>query len=226
MAKWNECLKGYAPDGIVNYSYYGDWAGPADCCYSTATIGNSDVLKTEEYDPGAANSLNIQGEMVSTAAYYMNLRLMEYFGKVTGKDVKEYTEEKERVQKAYLEKWFDRENVCIGKNSQSECAVSLYVGILPEEYEAEIAEKMASAVVDAGMRITTANIAKPMLLDMITKYGYTYKSPAVLYTFKLSPFSLVICVPFPFCSVKYPIKICSLLVCGSITKLLLYATVI
>ena len=173
MAKWNECLKAYAPDGIVSYSYYGDWAGPADCCYSTATIGNSDVLKTEEYDPGAANSLNIQGEMISTAIYYMNLRLMEYFGKVIGKDVKEYTIEKERVQKAYLEKWFDEENACIGKNSQSECAVSLYVGILPEEYEAKLAEKMASAVIDAGERITTANIATPMLLDMLTKYGYT-----------------------------------------------------
>ena len=173
MAKWNACLKSYAPDGIVNYSYYGDWAGPADCCYTTATIGNSDVLKTEEYDPGAANSLNIHGEMMSTAVYYMNLRLMEYFGKIIGKDVKEYTVEKERVQKAYLEKWFDEENVCIGKNSQSESALSLYVGILPEKYEAEIAEKMASAVVEAGMRITTANIATPILFDMLTKYGYT-----------------------------------------------------
>ena len=173
MSKWNACLKSHAPDGIVDYSYYGDWAGPADCCYSTKTIGNSDVLKTEEYDPGAANSLCISGEMISTAIYYMNLRMMEYFGNVIGKDTEIYRIEKKRIQKAYLDKWFDEGNVTIGNNSQAECAVSLFVGIIPEKYEHTIAEKMATAVIEAGERIRTANIATPMLFDMLTKYGYT-----------------------------------------------------
>lgn len=173
MERWNECLKTYAPDGIVNYSYYGDWAGPVDCCYSTETIGNSDVLKIEEYDTGAANSRYVPGEMISTAMYYMNLRLMEYFGKIIGRDTEKYTNEKKRIQTAYLKKWLDTENISIGNNSQGECAVSLYVGILPKEYETEIAEKMAKAVKDYGMRITTANITTPMLLDMLTKYDYT-----------------------------------------------------
>jgi len=173
MANWNACLKSHATDGIVDYSYYGDWAGPADCCYSTQTIGNSDVLKTEEYDPGAANSLCISGEMISTAIYYMNLRMMERFGNIIGEDTEEYRIEKERIQKAYLDKWFDSEKISVGKNSQAECAVSLFVGILPEKYESIVAKNMATAVVEAGMRIQTANITTPMLFDMLTKYGYT-----------------------------------------------------
>lgn len=173
MAKWNECLKSHAPEGIVDYSYYGDWAGPADCCYSTQTIGNSDVLKTEEYDPGAANSLCISGEMMSTAIYYMNLRMMEYFGNIIGEDTEIYTIEKNRIQKAYLDKWFDKTHIKIGSNSQAECAVSLFVGIIPEKYENAIAEKMALAVTEYGERIRTANITTPMLFDMLTKYGYT-----------------------------------------------------
>lgn len=173
MVKWNECLRMHAPDGIVNYSYYGDWAGPADCCYSTTTIGDSNVLKMKEYDPGAANSLYIQGKMMSTAIYYMNLCLMEYFGKIIKKDVSLTVLEKERVQKAFLEKWFNSETVSIGNNSQAECAISLYVGILPKEYEQKIAVKMLEAVKNAGMRIQTANITTPMLFEMLSKYGYT-----------------------------------------------------
>lgn len=173
MANWNRCLKSYTHNGIVNYSYYGDWAGPADCCYSTATIGNSDVLKTEEYDPGAANSMYLSGEMISTAVYYMNLTLMEVFAQIISKDATEFTVEKERVQRAYIEKWFDAETVSIGNNSQGECAISLYVGILPKEYENEIAKKMAMAVTNSGTRITTGNITTPILFDMLTKYGYT-----------------------------------------------------
>ena len=141
MERWTDCLKKFAPDGIVDYSYYGDWAGPADCCYSTETIGNSDVLKKEEYDPGAACSLTVPGEMVSTAIYYMNLRLMEYFGNIIGRNVEKFIAEKKRVQKAYLEKWFNAETISIGNNAQGECALSLYVGILPKESEIEIAKK-------------------------------------------------------------------------------------
>lgn len=173
MDRWNDCLKSFAPNGIVTYSYYGDWAGPADCCYSTENIGNSDVSKPEEYDPGKANSVYVPGEMMSTAMYYMNLCIMEYFGKIIGESVEKYTTEKRRVQSAYLKKWFNEEKMSIGGNSQGECAVSLYVGILPEKYETEIAKKMASAVIGAGRRITTANITTPMLLDMLTKFGYT-----------------------------------------------------
>ena len=96
---WNDFLKSRAKDGIVDYSYYGDWAGPADCCYATETIGNSDVIKPEDYDPGAANSLFVPGEMISTAVYYMNLGLLKLFSKLIGAGDEEIFEaEAKRVQ--------------------------------------------------------------------------------------------------------------------------------
>ena len=32
--KWNDYLASVSDDGIIKYSLYGDWAGPADCCKS------------------------------------------------------------------------------------------------------------------------------------------------------------------------------------------------
>ena len=171
---WNEHLKSCAPDGIVNYSYYGDWAGPEDCCYSTATIGNSDVEKTEEYDTGAANSLYIPGEMMSTAIYYMNLVIMCEFSKlINADDESEYLKEAERIQNAFLKRWFNQDSATVYNGSQGVQAVALYVGLIPEQYRKKAAEVMADAVINDGYRLKTGNLVTPMLFEMLSDYGYS-----------------------------------------------------
>ena len=171
---WNNYLKSCAPDGIVNYSYYGDWAGPEDCCYSTATIGNSDVEKTEEYDTGAANSLYIPGEMMSTVIYYMNLQIMLEFSRLTGTvDEEEYSAEANRIQTAFLDNWFNSETATVHNGSQGAQAVALYVGIIPEQYRKKAADVMAEAVISDGYRLKTGNLATPMLFQMLSEYGYS-----------------------------------------------------
>ena len=170
--KWCNCLKKHAPDGIVDYSYYGDWAGPEDCCYCVDTIGDSDAERLEGYEPGAANSRYISGEMMSTAMYYMTLCLVEDFADILGIN-DSYKEEKERIKTAFLNKWFGQKTAYVGKGTQGEQALALYTKLIPKEYETEAAKVMADAVIDGGCRIKTGNIVTPMLLDMLSHYGYT-----------------------------------------------------
>lgn len=175
LKHWNQFLKTQAEDGIIHYSYYGDWAGPADCCYREETIGNSDLKKPEEYDPGAANSLYIPGEMSSTVMYYLNLKLMMEFARLLEKenDISDYQAEAARVQTAYLEKWLDKSTFTIHNNTAGVYALSLYVGIIPLKYEIMFAEKMVQAVISDNYRLKCANLVTPMLFDMLSKYGYT-----------------------------------------------------
>lgn len=170
---WIGFLKSKAADGIVDYSYYGDWAGPEDCCYSVDTIGNSDVLKTEEYDTGAANSSFVPGEMISTAIYYMNINLMIKLCEIINENDKDcFANEAKRIRQAFLKKWFDKHALTMHNNSQAVLALVLFVDILPKECTAEMAEKLANRVIADGYRIKTANITTPMLFDVLAKYGY------------------------------------------------------
>lgn len=170
---WNNYLKSRRVDGIVTYSYYGDWAGPEDCCYNAECIGDSDTERLEGYEPGAANSLYVPGELMSTVCHYMNYQMLIDFASLTGRldDVECFKKETEIVKKAFLKKWYAGEGV-IHNASQACQALALYTGLAPEGEEEKAAEVMNNAVVSAGYRLQTANISTPILLKMLFKYGY------------------------------------------------------
>ena len=170
---WNNYLKSRRIEGIVDYSYYGDWAGPEDCCYCVDTIGDSDAERLEGYEPGAANSLYVPGALMSTASHYMNYKMLIEFAGLLGKedDVKVFEREAGIVREAFHRNWLVGDGI-IHNGSQACQALALYAGLVPSEQEEKAAIIMNEAVADAGYRIQTANITTPMLLDMLTKYGY------------------------------------------------------
>lgn len=171
---WNEYLKTRRKNGIVDYSYYGDWAGPADCCYNKDTIGNSDTKKPEEYDTGAANSIYVPGELISTAFHYMNYKMLEKFAALIGRgdDALLFGKEAEIVAAAFNNKWSGSDG-SVYNGSQACQALALFVGILPEQLKEKAAKIMNDAVLSAGVRIQTGNITTPMLLKTLAEYGYT-----------------------------------------------------
>ena len=173
FSAWNEYLKTRRKDGIVDYSYYGDWAGPADCCYRTDTIGDSDTKKLEEYDTDAANSIYMPGSMISTVFHYINYKLLTEFAELIGKndDTEYYRKEADTVRCAFLKKWYHGNGI-VHNGSQACQALALYAGLLPEADERSAAELMNNAVAAAGYRLQTANITTPMLINMLMKHGY------------------------------------------------------
>ena len=173
FSAWNEYLRSRRRDGIVDYSYYGDWAGPADCCYRTDTIGDSDKKKLEEYDTDAANSIYMPGNMISTVFHYINYKLLIEFAELIGKDddTEHYRKEADIVRKAFSKKWYNGNGI-VHNGSQACQALALYAGMLPENDERSAAEVMNNAVAAAGYRLQTANITTPMLINMLMQYGY------------------------------------------------------
>ena len=159
--KWNECVASLTnAEGIVEYSKYGDWAGPADCC-----VGGFDGQQSALTDP----------YLMSTGYHYYNFKLLEEFAEKLGKadEKAEFLARGEKVKSAFLSKWFDEKSGTVDRGSQGAQAFALWLGILPTECEGRAAELMEKAVSDAGYRLTTGNLTTKYLLDMLAKYGYT-----------------------------------------------------
>ena len=173
LVAWTEYLQSRTEDNIVDYSYYGDWAGPADCCYSTNTIGNSDKEKMEEYDTGAAYSVHIPGQMVSTGCLYWNYRVLAELAQGLNRpeEVRLYEKRAEAVREAFLKKWLTAEGF-VHNRSQACQAFSLYLGIIPEDKQQRVFDHLLAAVEASGYRVQTGNIVTPMVLTVLSKFGH------------------------------------------------------
>ena len=166
MAAWEDYLLSRSPDGTVDYSYYGDWAGPAFACMS------------EEF----ACSAVTPGVVMSTGYSYYNCKLLSDFARRTGRSEAEakYTERAEYVRKAFLDKWFDPETGKVATGSMGCQAFALWLGILPAEYEAKAAKVMRDDLVEKNYKFTTGNLNTRYLMDMLTKFGYIDDAWAVI----------------------------------------------
>ena len=159
MAAWEDYLLSRSPDGIVDYSYYGDWAAPVYAC-----------LGGEE---GAENA-ETPGVLMSTGYSYFNCVTLADFARRTGRidAAAKYEEKAAWVREAFLKKWFDPETAKVAKGSMGSQAFALWLGILPPGFEQAAARVMRDDLAARDYRFTTGNLTTRYLVDMLTKYGY------------------------------------------------------
>ena len=155
---WEDFLLAKSDGYIVNYSYYGDWAGPAYACDR----------------PDGAVSAVTPGILMSTGYSYFNCKLIEKFAKLLANDsdAEKYAGIAEKIKGAFLDKWFDKESGKVASGSQASQAFALRLGIIPEECGQKAAKLMRDDLVNSGYRLTTGNLCTRYLLDMLAKYGY------------------------------------------------------
>ena len=155
---WEDFLLEKSDGYIVNYSYYGDWAGPAYACDH----------------PAGANSAVTPGILMSTGYSYFNAKLVAHFAELLGygSDAKKYAGIAEKIKEAFLEKWFDRESCAVASGSQASHAFALWLGLIPKDCEKKVAALMRDNLVNGGYKITTGNLCTRYLFDMLAKYGY------------------------------------------------------
>lgn len=158
--RWNQCLSGLRnEEGIIAYSVWGDWAGPADYC--------------DSYFDGCHSTVT-PGALMSTGYHYYNTKLLASFALLLG-DQSEHEarmQEARDIQRAFLKKWFHPDTGFVCNGSQGAQAFALWLGILPEEQQRHAARRMFEAVKEVGYRLTTGNLTTKYLLDMLAKFGY------------------------------------------------------
>lgn len=168
MAAWEDFLLSRSPDGTVDYTYYGDWAGPAYAC-----LGGEN---------GHAGNLETEGRIMSTGYSYFNCVTLADFARRTGRTEaeKKYTEKAAYVRDAFLRTWFDPETGKVGKGAMGGQAFALWLGILPEDKRELAARVMRDDLVSRNYKFTTGNLNTRYLMDMLTAYGYVDDAYTVL----------------------------------------------
>ncbi len=158
FAAWEKCLLAHSDDYIVNYSYYGDWAGPAYAC---------------EGEDGA-RSIVTPGVFMSTGYSYYNCTLLAKFARLLGKEkqAQEYDALAGKIKKAMLDKWYDPASARMCTGSEACQAFALWLGVIPEGDRAMAARRMRDDLIARDYRFTTGNLCTRYLLDMLTEYGY------------------------------------------------------
>ena len=166
FAAWNAFLRSHSENGIVDYSYYGDWAAPAYACQS------------EEFAVSAVTP----GILMSTGYYYFNSRLLAQIAQLLGKAERaaEFSKEADEIREAFLNKWWNAQTGCVGTGSQGCQAFALWLDILPEDGRQLAADFLHNDLVRKNYRFTTGNLCTRYMLEMLTKYGYVEDAWALL----------------------------------------------
>ncbi len=163
---WSECLEAHSENHIVDYSYYGDWAGPQYAC---------------EGEDGARSAVT-DGRLMSTGYHFYNAKLLSGMAEILG-DGKEAEFQKERmdaIRKAFLDRWYDPEKGTLSHDSEGEIAFALWLGVLPEEARPAFAKKMRDDLRNRDYRFTTGNLTTVYMLKMLTEYGYVDDAYAMM----------------------------------------------
>ena len=155
---WEKSLLSRSDDYIVNYTYYGDWAGPAYACRSFED----------------ANSAVTDGRFMSTGFSYYNCTALSRMAKELGNSDKQakYEALADKIETAMLNKWWDAETAKMAGGSQASQAFSLWLGIIPEADCQRAADVMVNDLRERNYKFTTGNLCTLYMLEMLAKYGY------------------------------------------------------
>lgn len=150
IRRWVEFLLSRSHGYIMDYSYYADWVPPF-----------ADVKTDELY--------------VSTLYLLWHLREMCRLAQITGhaEDEKRYVEHLQKCANAVHKKYFDREKCVYCGGTQSENALALSLGVVPQEFRARVAENIFRDAVARNHHCTGGNIGYRHIFYVLAEYGYT-----------------------------------------------------
>jgi len=161
MKAWVDFLTSTAQDGMVQYSYYGDWAPPANLGLE-GSLGSSAVSKDT---PGA---------LVSTACYAYSARLLSRMAMALGNqaDSKAYSDLAEQVVERYNAHFWQETMGGYGSNNQACNAISYYMDMVPAGRRERVIANLVDNVVNRFHgHLTTGNICTKYLLESLTCAG-------------------------------------------------------
>ncbi|MBQ6717130.1 MAG: family 78 glycoside hydrolase catalytic domain [Clostridia bacterium] len=156
---WENYLLSRSDNYIVDYSYYGDWAGPGYAC---------------EGGEDGAKSCVTPGQFMSTGYSYFNLKTLAQMARLLNREgeAQKHEETAEKVREAMLQKWYDAGNASIATGSMACQAFSLWLKIIPEKDAPRAAQKLRDDLVNANFAFTTGNLCSRYMLDELAEYGY------------------------------------------------------
>lgn len=159
MKAWTDYLTTRTKDGIVDYSYYGDWSPPAE-------------FGAEGHSYGAV-SVNTPGELMSTGYLYYTAKVLSQMAGVLGNaaDKMQYENLAQRTMKAFNDKFWDEKKGGYGSNNQSCNSFALFLGAPDKDRLPRVVANLVRDVKERGYHLTTGNLCTKYLLEALTENG-------------------------------------------------------
>ena len=154
MKRWVDYLVDRSDKYIMDYYYYADWVPPE--CF--------DDVKTD-------------GIYISTVYLYWHLRLMSEIAAIAGnsRDSAYYAARAEESRRAITARYYDGKKKIFASGTQSENAIALWLGLVPDGDERAVAENILEDVVRHGDHSTCGNVGYRHLFYALSDYGYADK---------------------------------------------------
>jgi alpha-L-rhamnosidase len=160
MKAWVDYLVTRTKDGIVEYSYYGDWSPPAE-------------FGQKGYGYGAI-SVNTPGNFMSTGYLYYCARMMSQMAGITGNnaDKAKYDALAAKTLTAFNEKFWDEKTGGYASNNQSCNSFALFLGAASKERIPRVVANLVENVKKYNYHLTTGNLCTKYLLEALTENGH------------------------------------------------------
>jgi alpha-L-rhamnosidase len=161
MKAWVDFLTSQAEEGILGYSYYGDWSPPVNLG-QPGSLGSSAVSK------------DTPGSLVSTACYAYSARLLGQIARALGNaaNAQAYLDLAGQIAGRFNDRFWDESTGGYGSSNQACNAISLYMDLVPVERRVRVVDNLVKNVVERwNSHLTTGNICTKYLLEALTAAG-------------------------------------------------------
>jgi alpha-L-rhamnosidase len=159
MKAWVDFLYSRTQDGIVDYSYYGDWCPPKDFLQ----------------DPnGSGVSKDTPGRLMSTGYLYYCADLLAEMADIIGKDseVIRYKNMAQEIAEAFNHEYWNEQTGGYASNNQASNSFALYLGLADEKKAPRVIHNIVEDIKKQDYHLTTGNLCTKYLLEVLTEYGY------------------------------------------------------
>jgi len=161
MKAWVDYLQSRTEDGIVNYSYWGDWSPPEE--FGTpGSIGSGAV------------SRHTPGKLISTGYLYYCAKIISQMASIIGnpEDETHYQKLSMATAKAFNNEWWDEKSGGYGSNNQACNSFALFLGLVEKENLNRVVRNLVDDVEKHNYHLTTGNLCTKYLLEMLSEHGY------------------------------------------------------
>ena len=159
MKAWVDFLYSKTENGIVSYSYYGDWCPPKEFLM----------------DPdGSGVSRDTPGKMMSTGYLYYCSRLLSKMAEITGaeEDVSRYKKIADDTRLAFNREYWNEETGGYASNNQASNSFALYLGMADARRKERVVTNLVNDVKNHDYHLTTGNLCTKYLLETLTENGF------------------------------------------------------
>ncbi|MEG1515951.1 MAG: family 78 glycoside hydrolase catalytic domain [Clostridia bacterium] len=161
MAAWTDYMARQREDGVVAYSYYGDWASPIAEAVADS-IGSGAVSATTP------------GRLMSTGFLLYNARLMKDIAHVLDRteDEARYAALEIETQDALNRTFLNTARGFYGTGSQGANTFMLYLDVVPAAYKTRVLDHLVTDIRARGIHTSTGNICSRYIYEVLSDNGY------------------------------------------------------